>query len=100
MDDTFKSAAVWQCGCGCARVNAGVAERLCPAAERGKSLWMTPSSLLLCNSASRKQRPDFLPVGSVRAKYRYMAARAWLRTYVQQLSDAIGVDEVSKSTAV
>ena len=61
---------------------------------------MTPSSLLLCNSASRKQRPDFLPVGSVRAKYRYMAARAWLRTYVQQLSDAIGVDEVSKSTAV
>ena len=51
------------------------------------AVWMTPSSLRRCESASRTLRPDFRPVGAVRAKCRYVAARAWLRANVQQLSE-------------
>ena len=46
-------------------------------------LWMT-SRLRLCNSATRH--------GAVRAKCRCVAVRTWLRANVQQLSDAVAVD--------
>ena len=45
-----------------------------------------------CNSATRH--------GAVRAKCRCVAVRVWLRVYIQQLSDAVAVDDAFKSVAV
>ena len=71
---------------------------------------MTFSSMRPSESARWKPHPDFgvdyvtcnsaTRHGAVRATCRCVAVRVWLRVYIQQLSDAVAVDDVFKYVAV
>ena len=82
MERFASSVDAWPIGCGWAT----------------PSMWRT-SRLRLSEIANRKTCADSQPPGAVRAKCRCVAVRLWLRTYIQQLSDAVAVDDF-KSAAV